>query len=186
VFLRRVRSRILYEQMLGRATRRCDEINKEVFRIFDAVDLYSALEAFTSMKPIVPNPSIGFAELVQQLHKVNADNQAAQVVDEFVAKLQRKKRKLSQPSLEQFEAAAGMDPNALIRMLRNEGANVAQKWLIDHVALAEVIDRAKGTGAPPILISSTRTSCGRCAPATATTARPATTWRASANTCRVT
>ena len=40
VFLRRVRSRILYEQMLGRATRRADHIGKEVFKIFDAVKLY--------------------------------------------------------------------------------------------------------------------------------------------------
>jgi type I restriction enzyme R subunit len=39
VFLRRVNSRILYEQMLGRATRLCPEIAKETFRIFDAVDL---------------------------------------------------------------------------------------------------------------------------------------------------
>ena len=38
--MRRVNSRILYEQMLGRATRKCDEIGKETFRIFDAVDLY--------------------------------------------------------------------------------------------------------------------------------------------------
>lgn len=37
VFLRRVNSRILFDQMLGRATRRCDEIGKETFRIFDAV-----------------------------------------------------------------------------------------------------------------------------------------------------
>ena len=47
VFVRRVNSRILYEQMLGRATRRCDEIGKETFRIFDAVDLYSHLENLT-------------------------------------------------------------------------------------------------------------------------------------------
>ncbi len=47
VFLRRVRSRILYDQMLGRATRLCPEIGKEVFRIFDAVDLYSALQDYT-------------------------------------------------------------------------------------------------------------------------------------------
>jgi type I restriction enzyme R subunit len=37
VFIRRVKSRILYEQMMGRATRRCDDIDKEVFQIFDAV-----------------------------------------------------------------------------------------------------------------------------------------------------
>jgi len=36
VLLRRVRSRILYEQMIGRATRLCPEIGKERFRIFEA------------------------------------------------------------------------------------------------------------------------------------------------------
>ena len=58
VFLRRVRSRILYEQMLGRATRRCDEIGKEVFRIFDAVDLFSALESVSTMMPVVTEPKV--------------------------------------------------------------------------------------------------------------------------------
>jgi type I restriction enzyme R subunit len=49
VFLRRVNSRILYEQMIGRATRPCAEVDKEVFRIFDAVDLYPHLESLTDM-----------------------------------------------------------------------------------------------------------------------------------------
>jgi len=40
VFMRRVKSRILYEQMIGRATRRCDAIGKTVFKIYDPVDLY--------------------------------------------------------------------------------------------------------------------------------------------------
>ena len=44
VFIRRVSSRILYEQMLGRATRRCDDIGKEIFRIYDAVGIYAALQ----------------------------------------------------------------------------------------------------------------------------------------------
>jgi type I restriction enzyme R subunit len=52
VFLRRVNSRILYEQMLGRATRLCPEIGKETFRIFDAVDLYAKLQNLTEMKPV--------------------------------------------------------------------------------------------------------------------------------------
>ena len=40
VFLRRVNSRILFDQMLGRATRLCPEIGKETFRVFDAVQMY--------------------------------------------------------------------------------------------------------------------------------------------------
>lgn len=38
VFLRPVKSRILWEQMLGRGTRRCDDINKSRFVIFDCFD----------------------------------------------------------------------------------------------------------------------------------------------------
>ncbi len=38
VFLRPVKSRILWVQMLGRGTRRCDEINKDHFKVFDCFD----------------------------------------------------------------------------------------------------------------------------------------------------
>ena len=67
VFLRRVRSRILYEQMLGRATRLCPEINKESFRIFDAVDLYAALDPVNTMRPVVQRADIALPDLIQEL-----------------------------------------------------------------------------------------------------------------------
>ena len=38
VFLRPVKSRILWEQMLGRGTRRCHDINKSKFVVFDCFD----------------------------------------------------------------------------------------------------------------------------------------------------
>ncbi|MEO6787008.1 MAG: DEAD/DEAH box helicase family protein, partial [Chthoniobacteraceae bacterium] len=38
VFLRPVKSRILWEQMFGRGTRRCDEIHKAKFTVFDCFD----------------------------------------------------------------------------------------------------------------------------------------------------
>jgi type I restriction enzyme R subunit len=38
VFLRPVKSRILWTQMLGRGTRRCPDINKECFTLFDCFD----------------------------------------------------------------------------------------------------------------------------------------------------
>ena len=67
VFLRRVRSRILYEQMLGRATRLCPEVDKEVFRIFDAVDIYTALDPVSTMKPVVQSVSIPLAQLFTEI-----------------------------------------------------------------------------------------------------------------------
>src|SRR5690606_38120269 len=68
VFMRRVRSRILYEQMLGRATRLCPEIGKESFKIFDAVKLYEALKDFTQMQT-VSNPGYSFAQLVEETER---------------------------------------------------------------------------------------------------------------------
>lgn len=72
VFLRRVRSRILYEQMLGRATRLCPEIGKESFRIFDAVDIYDALDPVSTMKPVVQNARIPLKQLIAELQHEKA------------------------------------------------------------------------------------------------------------------
>lgn len=65
VFLRRVNSRILFDQILGRATRLCDEIGKETFRIFDTVKIYEALQGLTAMQPVVVNPAITFTQLAR-------------------------------------------------------------------------------------------------------------------------
>lgn len=67
VFLRRIKSRILFEQMLGRATRLCDEIHKDHFEIYDAVGVYEAIEPVSAMKPVVVNPAVTFDELLEGL-----------------------------------------------------------------------------------------------------------------------
>ncbi len=69
VFLRRVNSRILYDQMIGRATRPCDEIGKETYRIFDAVDLYPHLQNLTQMRPVVQTPSISLEQLFEEFSR---------------------------------------------------------------------------------------------------------------------
>lgn len=69
VFLRRVRSRILYEQMKGRATRLCPEIDKDVFCIFDAVGLHKVLEKVDTMKPIVQKVNVSIEQLIEELNE---------------------------------------------------------------------------------------------------------------------
>ncbi|MBK1877975.1 type I restriction-modification system endonuclease [Pelagicoccus mobilis] len=69
VFVRRVKSRILYEQMLGRATRQCRDLfgegeHKQSFEIFDAVDIYDALEDFSTMRPVVQRPKASIPQIV--------------------------------------------------------------------------------------------------------------------------
>lgn len=106
VFLRRVKSRILYEQMVGRATRLCPEIGKESFKIFDAVRLYEAMEDITTMKP-VSNPSFTFKQLADEVDLIESDNRLESQKDQIIAKLNRKTRKMTTDQQEKFAFNAG-------------------------------------------------------------------------------
>jgi type I restriction enzyme R subunit len=71
VFLRPVRSRILFEQMLGRGTRRCDAIHKTHFIVFDAVGVLEYFRGATEMAFDAPaKPVRSLAEIVSAI----ADN----------------------------------------------------------------------------------------------------------------
>ncbi|MBH9968636.1 type I restriction-modification system endonuclease [[Bacillus] enclensis] len=107
VFLRRVRSRILYEQMLGRATRKCEEIQKDHFNIFDAVGIYESLKPYTSMKPVVSNPKVSLTQLVDELEKLDKEEYLAKHQEQILAKIQRKKRNWSEKNHQDFKVLSG-------------------------------------------------------------------------------
>ena len=144
VFLRRVRSRILYEQMIGRATRLCPEIGKERFRIFDAVDLYSAIKDVTDMKPVVVNPLVTFEQLVKEIVAGKEEAWRRDALEELIAKLQRKKRALTGDAEERFRSAAGMGVRELARHLKDSGIGEAAEYLRSHPSLAGFLDRTVG------------------------------------------
>jgi type I restriction enzyme, R subunit len=151
VFIRRVNSRILYEQMVGRATRLCDEIGKEVFHIFDAVRLYEAIAPVSTMKPIVVNPNITFTQLLQELETVNTDAVEI-VIEQLLAKLQRQRRHLSDSNREQLEAIAQMPIENIGSHLKQSTIQQVREWFRDKKAIAQILDRRDG-GTQPILIS---------------------------------
>jgi type I restriction enzyme R subunit len=161
VFLRRVNSRILFDQMMGRATRRCDEIGKESFRIFDAVGIYDALQGMTAMRPVVVDPSIDFTQLAREITEAPTEEALALVRDQFVAKLQRKKRHLSETAARDFEACAGMTPDAFIQNLRNIPLPEVAAWFTQNPGLGEILDRKNDGPKDPILISITRIPSAR-------------------------
>lgn len=152
VFIRRVNSRILYEQMLGRATRLCHEIGKEVFRIFDAVRLYEAIAPVSNMKPVVVNPNISFTQLVDELETVNTSETLETVITQLLAKIQRKRRHLSTNSQEQLEAIAGMPLPNMISLLKQSTPQQVREWWEQKKVIAQILDRRDG-GTQPILIS---------------------------------
>lgn len=157
VFLRRVRSRILYEQMIGRATRRCDEIGKTVFRIYDPVDIYAALESVNTMKPLVKDPNITLEQLIQELvdpasqdapgTKAN-ESHAHDVLAEMAQKIMRVLRKADkraekQPNVKeklgQLEQLWGIAPSKLHQHLHKLGPQGAADFVKQHHGLLQQI-----------------------------------------------
>lgn len=119
VFLRRIKSRILYEQMLGRATRRCDEINKESFKIFDAVHVYETLQDYTSMKPVSPNPSTTFKQLVGEMKLIESEKRVKKQLEQIIAKFQRKKQLISENEENFTYHAKGYDAEKFVDYLKS-------------------------------------------------------------------
>lgn len=153
VFLRRVRSRILYEQMMGRATRLCDEIGKEWFRIFDAVDLYSAIQDYSTMKPVVQNTSVTFRQLLQELEEADTDDVRKIVLDQFRAKFQRKKRLIKDEQLEKFTTITGEEPEGFAQKLGGNDLSISSGMLIGSNGLGSFLDELRSNNTPKQLIS---------------------------------
>lgn len=153
VFLRRVNSRILYEQMLGRATRLCDDIGKETFRIFDAVGLYESLQNMTTMQPVVANANINFTQLADELQSKDQPDLTELARDQFIAKLQRKKRSLTENQLEAFESLAGQSPDAFIEELKSLPVEKISDWFVNSVRIAELLDTKYDSSSTVMYIS---------------------------------
>ena len=92
VFMRKINSRILFEQMLGRATRLCPEIGKTHFNIFDAVRVYEDLDDTSNMKSVSVSKSM--AELLEDLFRPGEASKQP-VKDRILARLQRKSKNLT-------------------------------------------------------------------------------------------
>lgn len=156
VFLRRINSRILFDQMLGRATRLCefdDGGAKETFRVFDAVQLFQSIGNMTEMRPVVTDPKIGFAQLIEEMTGAEHPEYREIARDQFLAKLQRKKRHLSDRARQDFEARAGMPPDVFIRHIKQLPITQVTAWFTAHPGLAEILDRKGDGNRSPLLIS---------------------------------
>ena len=103
VFLRKVKSRILYHQMLGRATRKCDEIDKTSYKIFDAARNYMDMKDFSDMNPVVNNPQIDMEKLLGSYSKELPDDSKKFFIEQIVARLQRKKKRIKNLGDDTFE-----------------------------------------------------------------------------------
>jgi type I restriction enzyme R subunit len=154
VFLRRVNSRILFEQMLGRATRLCPEIGKGPFRIYDAVDIYKQLEKVSTMKPVVTNVDIRFSDLETEMLQTTAPDLQELARKQFIAKLQVKKNFLTDEQTGKFEIIVGKPPAEFAKELKTMPLKQVAQWFTNHPGLGELLDaKTTGTGGfkPPVV-----------------------------------
>lgn len=155
VFMRRIKSRILFEQMLGRATRLCPSIGKTHFEIYDPVGVYESLQDVSNMKPVVTNPSTSFEDLIKGLEVSTTDEQLAYQIDLIVAKLQRKRRNVSKKALEQFaHLTGGKDLGAFAEHLNSSTIKEATAELLGHREAFSVLDKDRTHRKRPVVIDN--------------------------------
>lgn len=153
VFMRRIKSRILFEQMLGRATRLCPSIGKTHFEIYDPVGVYESLQDVSNMKPVVTNPSTSFEDLMKGLEVAATDEQLAYQIDLIVAKLQRKHRNVSKKALEQFtHLTGGKDLGVFAEHLNSSTIKEATAELLGHREAFSVLDKDRPHSKSPRII----------------------------------
>ena len=155
VFMRRIKSRILFEQMLGRATRLCPAIGKTHFEIYDPVGVYESLQDVSNMKPVVTNPSASFEDLMKGLEVATTDEQLAYQIDLIVAKLQRKRRNVSKKTLEQFvHLTGGMDLGGFAEHLNSSTIKEVTTELLGHREAFSVLDKDRPHSKIPRIIDN--------------------------------
>ncbi|MDO6597245.1 type I restriction-modification system endonuclease [Oceanihabitans sp. 2_MG-2023] len=145
VFLRRVNSRILYDQMVGRATRRCDVIGKEVFKIYDCVGVTEIMAKEQVMKPVAPLVTKSFANLVEELSIIEDTYSKEAKLDRVIAKIQRKVSGFSEKQKQQFQTLSG-EPTVrdFAKKLKAIDIENVNQSLEDYGHLWEFLDREKG------------------------------------------
>ncbi|MFD1708798.1 type I restriction-modification system endonuclease [Siminovitchia sediminis] len=145
VFLRRVRSRILYEQMLGRATRRADDVGKDHFSIYDAVGIYESLQPYSTMKPVVTNPKITVRQLVEELEQLDDQDLQKQHKEELIAKVQRRKQRWQEKDQEDFKVlSGGKSINEFIDWMKESDAKEVVDRFMSNQNLLQYLDENKG------------------------------------------
>jgi len=145
VFLRRVNSRILYDQMVGRATRRCDDIGKEVFKIYDCVGVSEIMSKEQVMKPVAPLVTKTFSNLIEELAIIEDDYSKEAKLDRIIAKIQRKVSGFNEQQKEQFQVLSGESTvRGFAKKLKIIDIEQVNQTIENYSHLWEFLDKEKG------------------------------------------
>lgn len=146
VFLRPVKSRILWEQMLGRGTRLCPDINKEKFTVFDCFD-GTLIQYFKDVSNFdfdeIKNETIPVKEIIRRID----DNEERDYnVNVFVKRLRRIEKRMSGEARNQFaeyitEGDVGKFANGFKKAIENDFA--ATMRLLNNIEFQKLLTNYK-------------------------------------------
>jgi type I restriction enzyme R subunit len=125
VFLRPVKSRILFEQMMGRGTRRCPEIHKTHFTVFDCFN-GTLLEYFRKITGITAEAPLKATKTIREIVQAIADNEdPAYNIRVLSKRLHRISKNITQEGRNQFTYILDRD---LAEFAQNLAQHLDQQW----------------------------------------------------------
>ena len=134
VFMRFVRSRILFEQMIGRATRLCPKINKESFEVYDPVGVFKFFTEVSEMVPIVVNPSTTLEDIINGFEHTEDPELIAKYTQQLLGRLQRRTKNISQQDFDYFcSLSQGVSPKDFLVTLKNTPTEQVKTFIKKNV-----------------------------------------------------
>lgn len=134
VFLRFVRSRILFHQMIGRATRLCPKINKESFEVYDPVGVFDFMDNVFEMKPIVVDPTTTLEDMVNGFEHTQDPELITKYTQQLLARLQQRVKNISDQDFDYFcSLSQGVSPKDLLATLKNTPAEQVKSFIRENI-----------------------------------------------------
>ena len=134
VFMRFVRSRILFEQMIGRATRLCPKINKESFEVYDPVGVFDFFTEVSEMVPIVVNPTTTLEDIINGFEHTEDTELIAKYTQQLLGRLQRRTKNISQQDFDYFcSLSQGVSPKDFLATLKNTPTEQVKTFIKENV-----------------------------------------------------
>ena len=134
VFLRFVRSRILFHQMIGRATRLCPKINKESFEVYDPVGVFDFFTEVSEMVPIVVNLTTTLEDIINGFEHTEDPELIAKYTQQLLGRLQRRTKNISQQDFDYFcSLSQGVSPKDFLATLKNTPTEQVKTFIKKNV-----------------------------------------------------
>lgn len=141
VFMGWFDSHILFEQMVGRATRRCPAIGKTHFDIYDPVGVYQAFTALNNFGPVTKDVDGGFSDRLNQLDKLDLENDVKSILNQIIVMLHRKKSNMDDRIIRHFsDLTAGFSPDQFIENIQEMTPKEARNYLLGFRKLFALLD----------------------------------------------